>query len=37
LRWNFGEGTLMQRDRSGARRRRPEGVVETFVGGVSPD
>lgn len=37
LRWSFGEGTLMQRDRSGARLRRPEGVFETFSGGGSID
>jgi hypothetical protein len=37
LRWNFGEGTLMQRDRAGVRLRRPEGVFETFAGGGSID
>jgi hypothetical protein len=37
LRWNFGEGTLMQRDGSGARLRRPEGVFEVFTGGGSLD
>lgn len=37
LRWNFGEGTLMARDRSGERLRRPEGVFEVFAGGGSID
>ncbi len=37
LRWNFGEGSLIQRDRSGARLRRPEGVFETAAGGLSLD
>jgi hypothetical protein len=37
LRWNFGEGTLMQRDRSGLRLRRPEGAFEVFSGGGSLD
>jgi hypothetical protein len=37
LRWNFGEGTLMQRDRSGARLRRPEGIFEGVAGGGSID
>jgi hypothetical protein len=37
LRWNFGEGSLIQRDRSGARLRRPEGVLETGAGGLSLD
>lgn len=37
IRWNFGEGTLMQRDRSGARLRRPETVFEVLIGGGSLD
>ena len=37
LRWNFGEGTLMARDRAGERLRRPESVFEVFSGGGSID
>lgn len=37
LRWNFGEGSLIQRDRSGARLRRPEGIFEVAAGGLSLD
>lgn len=37
LRWNFGEGTLIQRDRSGTRLRRPEGAFEVLAGGLTLD
>lgn len=37
LRWNFGEGSLIQRDRSGTRLRRPEGVFEVAAGGLTLD
>jgi hypothetical protein len=37
LRWNFGEGTLLQRDRSGERLARPESTLETISGDISLD
>lgn len=37
IKWNFGDGTLLQRDHAGARLTRPKGVVETFAGGITLD
>jgi hypothetical protein len=37
LRWNFGAGTLIARDRAGERLRRPEGAIEVLQGGGSID
>jgi hypothetical protein len=36
LRWNFGEGTLIQRDRTGARLARPVGMLEESLVNIQP-